>query len=138
MGFRSRILVSMSDLPQSFANIVCTSFLSDVAIALTQEAKYVESWPNTTSPCSGWSRLDIPVDRYGGVHSLLLCTSSTLGCLLPATRLASRILLIKQNIKKRTGPAICVLCGRDYYLQYVVKILVSCSNEGRILKSIAY
>jgi hypothetical protein len=30
---------------------------------------------------------------------------------LPATRLASRIILIKQNIKKRTGPALCVLCG---------------------------
>jgi hypothetical protein len=31
--------------------------------------------------------------------------------LLPATRLASRNILIKQNIKKRTGPALCVLCG---------------------------
>ncbi len=31
--------------------------------------------------------------------------------LLPATRLASRIILIEQNIKKRTGPALCVLCG---------------------------
>jgi hypothetical protein len=30
---------------------------------------------------------------------------------LPATRLASRILLIEPNIKKRTGPALCVLCG---------------------------
>jgi hypothetical protein len=30
--------------------------------------------------------------------------------LLPATRLASRKILIKQNIKKRTGPALCVLC----------------------------
>jgi hypothetical protein len=29
--------------------------------------------------------------------------------LLPATRLASRIILIEQNIK-RTGPALCVLC----------------------------
>ncbi len=43
---------------------------------LTQEAKYVERWPNTTS---AWSRFDIPVDRYGGVHSLLICTSSPLG-----------------------------------------------------------
>jgi hypothetical protein len=33
--------------------------------------------------------------------------------LLPATRLASREILIEQNIKKRTGPALCVLCG--YY-----------------------
>jgi hypothetical protein len=31
--------------------------------------------------------------------------------LLPATRLASRKILVKQNIKKRTGPALCVLCG---------------------------
>jgi hypothetical protein len=44
-----------------------------------QEAKYVERWPNTTSAWAGWSRFDIPVDRYGGVHSLLICTSSPLG-----------------------------------------------------------
>jgi hypothetical protein len=46
---------------------------------VTQEAKYVERWPNTTSAWAGWSRFDIPVDRYGGVHSLLICTSSILG-----------------------------------------------------------
>ncbi len=34
--------------------------------------------------------------------------------LLPATRLASREILIEQNIKKRTGPALCVLCGVNY------------------------
>jgi hypothetical protein len=45
---------------------------------LTQEAKYVERWPNMTSAWAGWSRFDIPVDRYGGVHSLLICTSSPL------------------------------------------------------------
>jgi hypothetical protein len=33
---------------------------------------------------------------------------------LPATRLASRKILIEQNIKKRTGPALCVLCGTYY------------------------
>jgi hypothetical protein len=44
-----------------------------------QEAKYVERWPNMTSAWAGWSRFNIPVDRYGGVHSLLICTSSTLG-----------------------------------------------------------
>ncbi len=43
-----------------------------------QEAKYVERWPNTTSAWAGWSRFDIPVDRYGGVYSLLICTSSIL------------------------------------------------------------
>jgi hypothetical protein len=30
---------------------------------------------------------------------------------LPATRLASRKILIEQNIKEPTGPALCVLCG---------------------------
>ncbi len=44
-----------------------------------QEARYVERWPNTTSTWAGWSRFDIPVDRYGGVHSLLICTSIPLG-----------------------------------------------------------
>jgi hypothetical protein len=45
----------------------------------TQEARYVERWPNTTSAWVSWSRFDIPVDRYAGVHSLLQCTSWTLG-----------------------------------------------------------
>ncbi len=48
-------------------------------ICTSQEAKYVESWPNTTSAWAGWSRFDIPVDRYGGVHSLLRWPSRTLG-----------------------------------------------------------
>jgi hypothetical protein len=30
--------------------------------------------------------------------------------LLPATRLASREIFIEENIKKRTGPALCELC----------------------------
>jgi hypothetical protein len=29
----------------------------------TQEAKYIESWPNTTSAWVGWRRFDIPVDN---------------------------------------------------------------------------
>jgi hypothetical protein len=33
---------------------------------------------------------------------------------LPATRLARRKILIEQNIKKRTGLALCVLCGQDW------------------------
>ncbi len=49
------------------------------AIVPDQEAKYVERWPNTTSAWAGLSRFDIPVNRYGGVHSLLICTSSPLG-----------------------------------------------------------
>jgi hypothetical protein len=48
------------------------------SVVFVQEAKYVERWPNTTSAWAGWSRFDIPVDRYGGVHSLLHCTSITL------------------------------------------------------------
>jgi hypothetical protein len=44
----------------------------------SQAAKYVESWPNMTSAWDGWSRFDNIVDRYGGVHSLLPCTSRTL------------------------------------------------------------
>jgi hypothetical protein len=43
-------------------------------VFMLQEAKYLEAWPNTTSAWAGWSRFDIPVDRYGGVHSLLECT----------------------------------------------------------------
>jgi hypothetical protein len=38
---------------------------------------------------------------------------------LPANRLASRKILIEQNIKKRTGPALCVLCGRDSQIKWV-------------------
>jgi hypothetical protein len=48
-------------------------------MGLPQEAKYVEKWPYTTSAWAGWSRCDIPVDRYAGVHSQLICTSITLG-----------------------------------------------------------
>ncbi len=47
---------------------------SQLWVVLSQEAKYVESWPNTTSAWAGWSRFDIPVDRYNGVYSLLQCT----------------------------------------------------------------
>ncbi len=71
---------------------------------------WVESWPNTTSAWADCSKFDIPVGRYGGVHSLLICTSSTRGS-STCTRLASREILIEQNIKKRTGPALWLLCG---------------------------
>jgi hypothetical protein len=46
---------------------------------LNHETKYVESWPIMTSAWAGWSRFDIPVERYGGVHSQLICTRITLG-----------------------------------------------------------
>jgi hypothetical protein len=52
---------------------------TDKRLDRSQEAKYVESWPNTSSAWAGWSIFDIPVDRYGGVHSWPICTSSTLG-----------------------------------------------------------
>jgi hypothetical protein len=63
---------------REFEDATSVLFLLDQA-AGAQEAKYVESWPSTTSAWAGWSRFDIPADRYGGVHSLLLCTSSILG-----------------------------------------------------------
>jgi hypothetical protein len=74
-------------------------YITHTGVGLSKEAKYVESWPSMTSAWAGWSRFDIPVDRYGGVHSLLLCTNVHWG-FLPATRLASRIILIEPNIKK--------------------------------------
>ncbi len=40
---------------------------------------------------------------------------------LPSSRLASRKILIEQNIKKRTGPALCVLYG--------------CGTAGRITQT---
>jgi hypothetical protein len=84
------------------------------ADSVTQEAKYVEQWPNTTSAWAGWSRFDILVDRYGGVHSLLICISSILGS--PTCHRASQqenTYSIQQNTKKRTGPALWLLCECD-------------------------
>ncbi len=77
-----------------------------------QEAEYIEGWPSTTSAWAGWSRFDIPVDRYGGVL-YILCYGGPAEHWgpLPASRLASRKILIEQNIKKWTGPALCVLYG---------------------------
>ncbi len=43
--------------------------------------------------------------------------------LLPATRLASMKILIEQNIKKRTGPALCVLSGSDHKMAKVPCVL---------------
>jgi hypothetical protein len=51
---------------------VSTSSDRFTAAVSYQEAKYVESWPNTTSAWAGLSRIDIPVDRYGGRYSLPL------------------------------------------------------------------
>jgi hypothetical protein len=68
---------------------------------------------------------------------------------LPATRLASRKLLIEQNIKTRAGPALCVLRGHPpalytaYMLPYICtvrglvrdvrKLLVNIASAGAVL-----
>jgi hypothetical protein len=44
--------------------------------------------------------------------------------LLPAARLARREILLDQNIKKRTGPALCVLCGASYTIRFGSKFLL--------------
>jgi hypothetical protein len=93
---------------QTISYVVCQFFVLKVSF-LTQEAKYVERWPNMTSAWAAWSRFDIPVDRYVGVHSLLICTSSPLES--PTCHQASQ----HENtyctkIKKLTGPALWLLC----------------------------
>ncbi len=78
-----------------------------------QEAKYVESWPSTTSAWADWSRFDIPVDRYRGVQYMPCYSAPAVHWgLLPAPWLASRETLIAQSIKKRTGPALCVCSNK--------------------------
>ncbi len=52
---------------------------STCTVGRIQEAKNVERWPNTTSAWAGWSRFDIPVDRYGRVRSQQICTRIPLG-----------------------------------------------------------
>ncbi len=65
---------------QKFRSILSQNKMQRLCVTVThQEAKYVESWPNTTSAWAGWSRFDIPVDRHGGVHSLLQWPSKILG-----------------------------------------------------------
>jgi hypothetical protein len=100
-------------------------------MGIPQEAKYVESWPNTPSAWAGWRRFDIPVDRYDGVHSLLICTSSTLGS--PSCHwVASREIPSEQNLKKRTGPALCVLCGHPLYRPYTA---IHITQEAKFVES---
>jgi hypothetical protein len=75
-----------------------------LATGQTQEAKYVESWPNSTSAWAGWSRFDSPVDRYGGVQ-YIPCYSAPAAhwSLLPVTRPASRKILSEKNISRGQG-----------------------------------
>jgi hypothetical protein len=62
----------------------------------TQEAKYIESWPNTTSALAGWGRFDIPVDRYGGVRTFpATLYQQYTGVSYLLNRLASRKILIE-------------------------------------------
>jgi hypothetical protein len=70
-------------LPRNLADnsTVCVELLPKLFLflltILSQEAKYVERWPNTTSAWAGWSRFDIPVDRYGGAFPANLHQQST-------------------------------------------------------------
>ncbi len=90
----------------------------------------LECWPDTTSAWAGWRRIDISVNRYGGVHSLPPRTSCTYWVSLPANRLASRKILIKQNIKRRAGPELYVfsLLG---YVGYGVYVLYSVGEQSQ-------
>jgi hypothetical protein len=93
-------------------------FSQYTTVICTQEAKYLKRWPSTTSAWAGWSRFDIPVNRYDGVHSLLICTSSILGS--PTCHQASQ----QDNTywakyPKRTGPALCVLFDMHLHLNHL-------------------
>jgi hypothetical protein len=94
----------VNSLPDMFSNILsvvpprCLKMLRGGASKRLK--MYIESWPNTTSVWAGWRGFDIPVDRSGGVHSLLLCPSCTLG-LLPVTRCKIRC-ETEQNGSERT------------------------------------
>ncbi len=61
---------------------------------------------------------------------------------LPATRLASRIILVEQKIKKQTGPALCVLCGphcgADFQCVHLVQYVRQCLLMFVPRKYIAY
>jgi hypothetical protein len=53
------------------------------------------------------------------VEYIPCCTApAELRGLLAASKLARRNKIIEQNIKKRTGPALCVLCGWDRIVYY--------------------
>jgi hypothetical protein len=57
---------------------LASSFLLSAQEDVIQEVKYTECWPSTTSAWAGRRGFDILVNRYGGLHSLLLCASCTL------------------------------------------------------------
>jgi hypothetical protein len=70
-----------------------------------------------TSAWAGWRRIDIPVDRSGGVRYIPCygAPAEQWGP-LPVSRLASRKIPIEKNIKRWTGPALYVfsLLGRNH------------------------
>jgi hypothetical protein len=106
---------------QTLSIVILKSYFSHKLIVQHQEAKYVESWPNTTVP--GLAGADVIFQWIGMVEYVPCYSARELHwCLLPATRLASRKLLIEQNIKKRTGPALCVLCGSKHQTSFKEKL----------------
>ncbi len=99
--------------PSSVKNLIFPpppeyTFPSTIPLYFTffpQEAFYIEQWPNMTSAWPSWKGYDISVNRCGGVHSLLLCTSCTLGhgvSYLPVGYLAGKI-LAEKNSKSLQG-----------------------------------
>ncbi len=114
---------------QIFSSLYCASvyFCADAVNfnRNTQEAKYVERWPNTTSSWASWSRFDIPVDRYGGVHSLLICTSSPLG--FPTCHQASqqgKYLLNKISKSGQVKPSGCSVRNTVWLYNCTVLVLI--------------
>jgi hypothetical protein len=93
----------------------------------------LEYWPNTTFAWARWRRFDIPVGwgMYGGVRSLLQYSTVRWG-LLPTTRLAE--ILVEQNIKRWTGPALCVLYFAYWvhavWQKWTYNTYASCSLKG--------
>jgi hypothetical protein len=65
--------------------------------------------------CLGLAGADLISQWIGMVEYIHCYSAPELLCgLLPATRLASREILTEQNIKKRTGPSLCLLCDFMY------------------------
>jgi hypothetical protein len=84
-------------------------------IIVIQEAKYLESWPNTHDFLPGLAGADLIFQRIGLVEYIPCYSAPAVHWgLLPATGLASRKILIEQNIKRRTGP--------ELYSTYVLRI----------------
>jgi hypothetical protein len=72
-----------------------------------KEAKYIESWPTTASAGADWRSFYISA----GLMEFIPCysVSAVHWGLIPVTRLASRIILIEQNIKRQTRVAtLCI------------------------------